>query len=274
MYKYKLIATDLDGTFLNSAGEVSEENLKALSKLAKKGVHLSIATGRTYTEIPLSIRECKDFQYVIYANGSAVLDRASGETMSACISPETAAQLMDIFRDYRVHITARNKGNCYYDGRYPVIASQEYFRIHPAHVHCLSNFGKPIENFDAFVRGLDEIEVFSLYFHDDAEQNACAERLARFKNVYVTGTSETNFEIFDIGAGKDNALLRLAAHIGISREEVMTLGDSENDLAMTKAAGLGLATANASEALLAACDGVICSNDEHVMRYVLEKYFQ
>ena len=46
MYKYKLIATDLDGTLLNSESRLSEENRAALCALSKKGVHLSISTGR------------------------------------------------------------------------------------------------------------------------------------------------------------------------------------------------------------------------------------
>lgn len=273
MYKYKLVATDLDGTLLDSKGRVSEENFKALSALAEKGVHLSVATGRTYSEIPEAIRACKDFRYMIYANGSVVLDRENGKKMTACIPPAVAAEMMDIFKDYEVHMTARNDGKCYYDGRFPIVESKEYFRIDPAHVRCVGEFGTPIKNFDAFVRSLDEIEVFSLYFHDDKEQKECGERLRALGSVYVTATSATNFEIFDNGAGKDNALLRLAEHLGISREETMTLGDSENDLAMTKAAGLGLAAANAQAALLAVSDGVICSNDEHVMLYILKNYF-
>ncbi len=273
MPKYKIVATDLDGTLLNNQGRVSAENFAAIHAMTEKGIHCVVATGRTYSEIPEEIRACKDFRYMIYANGSVVLDRESGETMAACISNETACKMMDIFKDYAAHVTVRNKGNCYYDGRYPICESAEFFRIHPVHVHCVGNFGKPIEDFDAFVRSLDEIEVFSLYFHSDAEQRECGERLKALENVYITGTSETNFEIFDSGAGKDNALLRLASHLGISRAETMTLGDSENDLAMTRAAGLGLATANAQDTLISASDGVICSNEEHVMRCVLEKYF-
>lgn len=273
MPSYKIVATDLDGTLLNDVGRVSAENFAAMRTLTEKGIHCAVATGRTYSEIPKEIRDCKDIRYMIYANGSVVLDRASGEKISACIPNAVACRMMDIFKDYEVHVTARNEGKCYYDGRYPILESQEYFRIDPAHVRCVGEFGAPIENFDAFVRGLNEVEVFSIYFHSDAEQKECGERLKALGSVYVTATSATNFEIFDNGAGKDNALRRLASHIGISIEETMTLGDSENDLAMTKAAGLGLATANAQSALVAVCDGVICSNEEHVIRYVLEKYF-
>lgn len=273
MYPYMLIATDLDGTLLDSRGRVSEENLRALDTLAKKGVHLSVATGRTYSEIPKQVLDCEAFRYFIYANGSMTLDRMNGQRISACIKNETAKKIMEIFADYEIHITARNNGNCYYDGRYPIHEWQKHFRIDPAHVRCVGEFGQPVEDIFALVSSLDEIEVFSIYFRYDDEQKECEKRLNALGNVYITSTSATNFEIFDNDAGKDKALLRLASYLGLSREQTMTLGDSENDLAMTKASGLGLVAANGSPALLSVADGVMCSNDEHVIRYVLENYF-
>ncbi len=271
--KYKLIATDLDGTLLDGEGRLSEENREALRALDEKGVHLSIATGRTYAEIPAEVLACDAFRYCIYANGATVLDRKSGEKMNACIGRETIGKMMDIFADYALHITARAEGECYYDARYPLAENEAYYRIDPNHVSCVGKYGVAKEDFDRFVRSWEGAEVFSVYFHDDKEREACRERLLALGNLYVTSICDTNFEIFDLAAGKDKALLRLASHLGVKGEEVMTLGDSGNDMAMTRAAGLGLATANAQDILVAVSDGRICSNDEHVMRFVLGKYF-
>ena len=271
--KYKLIATDLDGTLLDGEGRLSEENREALRALDEKGVHLSIATGRTYAEIPAEVLACEAFRYCIYANGATVLDRKSGEKMNACIGRETIGKMMDIFADYALHITARAEGECYYDARYPLAENEAYYRIDPNHVSCVGKYGVAKEDFDCFVRSWEGAEVFSVYFHDDKEREACRERLLALGNLYVTSICNTNFEIFDLAAGKDKALLRLASHLGVKGEEVMTLGDSGNDMAMTRAAGLGLATANAQKILKDVADGEICSNEEHVMRFVLEKYF-
>ena len=273
MYEYKLIATDLDGTLLNGEGHVSEENLAALHALNEKGVALSVATGRTRSEIPPEVLACEDFRYLIYANGSVVEDRESGERMTACIKPAVIGQMMDIFADYALHITARSEGRCFYDKEYPLKENEAFYRIDPNHVSCVGEYGEATADFEAFVRGLSEVEVFSVYFHDDKEREACGRRLAALGSLYITSICDTNFEIFDLAAGKDRALLRLAEHIGVKQAETMTLGDSCNDLSMTRASGLGLATANAQKALMDEADGVICSNEEHVMRFVLEHYF-
>ncbi len=275
MFKYRLIATDLDGTVLNRDGTVGKDTLAAASELAKRGVVCAIATGRTYTEIPEALRACPDFRYVIYSNGSVVLDKESGEKLTACIPRETACKMMEIFADYEAHVTARNGGVCYYDGRYPILdpKNAEYFRIDPNHVLCVGAHGRPIENFHDFICGLSEVEVFSLYFHSDGEMRECAERLRALGGLYIASIFASNYEIFDTGAGKDHALLRLAEHLGIDRRQTLTLGDSGNDIAMTKAAGLGLAVKDAQPALLSVADGTVCEGGDGVMRFVLEKYF-
>ena len=87
------------------------------------------------------------------------------------------------------------------------------------------------------------------------------------------GTNAYNLEIFNSDAGKGHTLVALAQRLGIPVEQTIAMGDSENDLSMIKAAGLGLATANAFDFVKEKADAVICSNDEHVAKYVLEHFF-
>ena len=74
MYKYKLIASDLDGTLLNEQSRISRENLDAITALTEKGVYFVPSTGRTYTEIPEQITEHPSIRYFIYSNGSVIYD--------------------------------------------------------------------------------------------------------------------------------------------------------------------------------------------------------
>ena len=133
--------------------------------------------------------------------------------------------------------------------------------------------GNPKENFYDFICGLSEIEVFSLYFHDDAQMQQCNARLRALGDLHIVSIFASNYEIFHCDAGNDHALLRLADYLGIDRAQTITLGDSGNDIAMTRAAGLGLAVKDASPALLSVADGVICEGGDGVMRFVLENYF-
>ena len=80
-------------------------------------------------------------------------------------------------------------------------------------------------------------------------------------------------EIFCKDAGKGSALKILAENLGIEMEDVISIGDSDNDKQMTLMAGLGLACENACDSLKKVADKIICTNDEHVIRYVQENYF-
>ena len=273
MLKYKIVATDLDGTLLNSDSKVSEENFAAIHALAEKGVHCAIATGRTLDELPKPILECEDIRYIIYSNGAMVLDKAENRRLGACIDQRTIRRMMDIFADYKVHISVRYEGTCYTDATLPLIESADFYRIDPSHVRCVGETGRAIRDFTATVRAMEEAEVFSVFFHSDEEQAACKARLEKIDGIYIAGICDTNFEIFNIDAGKDKALLRLADLLGVPKKKTMSLGDSGNDVAITKAAGLGLAVSNAQKILKDVADEIVCSNDEHVMQYVLEHYF-
>ena len=273
MLKYKIIATDLDGTLLDHDCRVSEENFAAIRALTEKGVHCAIATGRTLNELPKEILACEDLRYIIYSNGAMVLDKAEDRRISACIDQKTIRRMMDIFADYKVHISVRYDGTCYTDATLPLVENADFYRIDPSHVRCVGETGRAIRDFEATVRAMEEAEVFSVYFHSDEEQAACRARLEAIDGIYMAGICPTNFEIFSCEAGKDMALLRLADLLGVKREETMSLGDSGNDVAMTKAAGLGLATSNAQKILKDVADGIVCSNEEHVMKFVLDRYF-
>ncbi len=273
MKKYRLFAADLDGTLLDKQGELGTDTLAAIRELNQRGVECVIATGRAYTEIPAPLISSPDIRYIIYSNGAILLDKESGAQISACISRQTVNKMMDILADYEVQICAHIKGANYYDARFPLMEYKEYFRLAPLYIKNVAENGEPTENLFDFIRAADEVEVFSIYFHDDGEQKECAERLLALGGLTVTYTASANFEIFASGAGKDNALFRLASHTGIPCEEMITVGDSDNDFAMTKAAGLGLAVRNASAVLLSVADGTVCEGGDGVARFVLEKYF-
>ena len=79
-------------------------------------------------------------------------------------------------------------------------------------------------------------------------------------------------EVYSSDAGKGKALIALADMLGIDIADVIAVGDSKNDSSMIEEAGLGLAVANACDALKELADQTICDNSEHIAKYVLEKF--
>ena len=110
------------------------------------------------------------------------------------------------------------------------------------------------------------------YFFGDQQERARARRALQDRgDVIVSSSLDNNLEINAPGATKGEAILRLAKHLGLSREQTMGFGDGENDMTMIRMAGIGVAMGNAVEALKAEADYVTVTNDEDGVADAIEK---
>ena len=275
MNKYRLIASDLDGTLLNNRAQVSRENLDAIYELSQKGGYFVPATGRTYSEIPEALKNNLDIRYIIHSNGAAVFDKTTGERILLTIPNRLGKKIMDVLGNYKVHVMVRCGGESYVDSAMQTERDFDYYNVCEAHRVVVRDFAVYLDDFNTFAYGADNVEVFSAFFHSYDEKIACKKYIEEnFKELRVVAVSEYNLEIVSADAGKGNALRRLADLLGVDYSETISIGDSDNDSSITKAAGLGLAVSNACDALKQVADEIICSNEEHVVRYVLSKYFR
>lgn len=273
MKNYKIIASDLDGTLLNNAGQVSRENLAAIDALAKQGIYFVPCSGRTFAEIPEIIRENENIRYIIHSNGAVVLDKQTGHRILTCIPNELGRKVMDLLTAYETHITIRYNGQNCVDSRYQTEKDFVYYNVIEAHQDCVLHYGTLADHFTEVAYGVDDAEVFSAFFHSYEEKLACRKALEALGGLRVVEACESNLEIMNIDAGKGNALYALCDLLGVAYEETISIGDSDNDSSVTQAAGLGLAVCNACDSLKAVADEIICSNEEHAVAYVLNHYF-
>lgn len=271
MRKYQLVCSDLDGTLLNSEAEVSLENLRAIEKLAEQGVFFVPSTGRSYSEVPAEIRSHPSIRYFICSNGAMVMDGQSGRSHLTGMSRQISQKIQAILGRYETHLTLRHDGKCYVDAASATEEAFDYYNVCEAHRLVINDFAVWHEHFTEFCENTDDVEVISVFFKHREELMAAREEIESLGGLQVVGVSDYNLEIMNAKAGKGNALLWLAEELGIKREDTISVGDSDNDRSMVKAAGLGLAVSNACQSLKEAADEIICSNDEHAIQYIVEK---
>ena len=82
-------------------------------------------------------------------------------------------------------------------------------------------------------------------------------------------SERTLFEILPKGVDKSLSLKKISEHLKIDISHTVAIGDYDNDVAMIRAAGLGVAVSNASPSAIAAADLVTVSNDEHAIARVI-----
>ncbi len=269
---YQILATDLDGTLLDSKMELSQENKAAIQKMAAMGVHFVPSTGRSFSEIAKEVLDLKEARYCITSNGAAVFDRATGECIiQKGIAGADKAFLLQTLRKYESIFTVHIAGVSYVDADRRDHDLYRTFRMPELFIQHIEDKDDFIENFEAACDEAKALESCCAFFKSEADLIACREALRATGRFAVTASMPHNLEINFIEAGKGTALLALAERLGIDPKKTLGVGDGTNDADSVQKAGLGLAVRNAHPALLQIADRIICTNDEHAMEYILEK---
>lgn len=266
--QYKLIALDLDGTLLDHNLKISPRNKEALREAAKRGVMVTVATGRMYrTSIPY-VRELQlntDWPMINY-HGALIKTTESKKVLHY--------QPVDL--DLAVAITA--------------FAEAEGYHVNAFIDDCL--YIEEENEFSRYYQSIADVELeavgkLSLYLKQRGEAPAKLtiinwhdrlNRIEAFLKERYGGKIEALqslpyfLEVTDRRATKGQALHWLAVRLGLLPEEIMAFGDSYNDLDMIKYAGLGVAMANARPDVCRAADLVTASHDEDGVARVIEEY--
>ncbi len=275
MPPYKIVASDLDGTLLNNAVEVSEENKAAIAEMDGLGVHFVPCSGRAISEIPQIVRSIPKTRYLICGDGAMIYDQQEERPVDCCyMNAETSKMVLDMLFSYQTLLTVRYQGLSYVDEALHDWDTYGEYRLTGNYRKFIYEYDKPIPNFKQFCYDLPGIEMICVFFKSNREMAECKTRLLETGLVQVASSEPYNLEVFDRTAGKGNAILRLAAHLGIDPKQTIGVGDSPNDLDGIRKAGLGLAMENACELLKAEADRIICNNDQHAMQYVLENFIK
>ena len=222
MQSFKLIASDLDGTLLADIMKTGDKNDAAIHEIAKRGILFVPTTGRTYFEIPESLRNHPDVRYIIYSNVSTVYDQKEKKfIINNEISEENTKKVLNICKKYEVYVCPHLNGA----SRIPCIfgkENMEYYQINEYYQN-LFGFGKSYESLSELEEKECRAESIVLFFHDDEELEECRRELLEIEGLYVTSSIEHNLEVVSTRAGKGAAILEFADMLGIKKEEILTI---------------------------------------------------
>lgn len=266
-----IIALDLDGTLLDSQKRLSGRNKEALLRCSELGIEIVPTTGRAVDGIMPEIRNLPGVHYAITTNGGTVADLRCARCLTRCtLSNVKALEILNIVKKYNAMYDP------YIDGRG---ISQPDFIDH------MADFGLSgvMQDMVRATRDLvpdvirhveqckRDVEKVNIYLADLKDREILREELSSVEGIIISSSLYNNLEINAEGATKGNALMWLAKHLGISREDTMAFGDGENDVTMLKAAGIGIAMGNGLEIAKNAADQVTLTNDEDGVAAAIER---
>lgn len=255
----------MDGTLLNSNHEVSERNKKALKKASELGVNIAITTGRLFC----SARYYSDLigidTPVIASNGSYIKNKFNDTAILENPMPKNVA--IEIYNIVKKHGLTVNFNS------WDTLIREDF--IPENHAYYIMNQDLPEEKRVKFLVCEDiipTIEDFQgnilkgIVFEEGENKDNLWAAKEELKNTFddklhVVSSGDNNFEVMMGNSSKGNAVAYLAESLGINPEEVMCIGDSENDISMIKYAGVGVAMGNALDIVKEVADYITDTNN-------------
>ena len=259
----RLIAFDLDGTFLDEEKKIPEVNLRAIRAAAEQGICIVPATGRLWEGLPQELREREEIRYYILINGAQIYDAKEDRVLaSAELSREQAQALFACGEELGCLYDCYMGDRAYMSRRF--LEQLEDYVPEKNYVGYMKSIRTPVEDLRETVREAGgSVQKVQYFFRDMEKRAEVMEHLGEIvPGVKATASLRSNIEINSIEASKGKALETLCSHLGFSKENALAFGDGTNDLSMIEAAGIGAAMANADQKVLAAADRVAPSNNE------------
>ncbi|WP_042461311.1 sugar-phosphatase [Neobacillus dielmonensis] len=264
---YKLVAIDIDGTLLNDRREITKEVNDAIQAARAKGVRVVICTGRPIGGVRPIIEELKlndQDDYVITFNGALVQNTHTNEVKSQITL--TYDDLKDL---YELSLKI-NSPLHFFDTKKIYTPNREINRytIHEAYVNRVPLQYLPIEEVP------NDMIIPKVMFIDEPERlNQIMGKIPEsvWEKYTLVKSAPFFLEVLDPSVSKGNAVKQLAEKLSIKREEVICIGDGENDLTMIEYAGCGVAMGNAEAVVKEVAQFHTLSNNENGVAYAIEK---
>jgi Cof subfamily protein (haloacid dehalogenase superfamily) len=266
----RMLAIDMDGTLLNNQKRISEENAAALKKLQAEAIHLVICTGRHPQNARLLLQRHGLSCPVIGLNGSLIVNDKGTEFLAEHpFSPEDAEKVIELLEKNQMDYMAFTK-------TYMALREQTegaYTRLRLNYIYEISNGNYkagPAEIKEALKQRVYKFAAFNKE-RPGLLRKTRAE-LGEYEHLNIAKSADSNIEIMPGGIDKGSGILDYARLLNIPAEEIMAIGDQENDIPMLKSAGYSIAMGNASEQVKLAAGYQTESNEENGVAKALGKY--
>lgn len=288
--KYKLAAIDLDGTLLNSRGEISEENKQALKKIKQLGMEIVLTSGRMSSSINSLAEEIGSENYYISGNGTIIHDIKNEKIIyNNSLSKEKTLSIIKTCENNSIYFSVNTEQS--------IIAKNFNYNTL---VYNYENSKREenkitkiniVEDIYDYINKINDSPITKITICDENE--IVFKRIIKIikeipeinvldvshmsKKVIKSGTENIAVkyfytEITSKNVNKWTAINYLINKLGVKREEVVAIGDNVNDIEMIENSGLGIVIGNSALSQKNIGDVIVKSCDESGVADAINKY--
>ena len=277
MKDIKLVALDLDGTLFDNSSRISERNLTAIRSITDKGIHVVISTGRPFEGIPFDQIKGTGINYAITATGSGIYEISTGKCLyENAMDEELVTPILNFLLTRDIHMDAFIGGK----GYTPIqcVETAQKLTVPSSIKNYIITTRTRLDNILQFIHENQlKVQKMTLNFYPAADGTLIDRETVRkflVSNPSITTVcgGYNNLEFTRADANKGVGLRKLAEILGVNPDATMAIGDTENDLAIIEAAGIGVAMGNATDAVKARADYVTTTNTKDGVAAAIEHF--
>jgi hypothetical protein len=268
----KLIGVDLDGTVLRNDKTISPFTKEIIEIAIKSGIMVVPVTGRPISGLPEPIKNIEGLKYAVTCNGASAYSLGNGDfkvLFKRHIPLEEGIKILNATSDINAILEVFINGYGYMkaDDYNALLKRYDNTPILP----YIKSSRKPVENRDLFVlNSRTDIEGICIQCATKKERDLVYSRLFSYENISIVYPSHTDFEITHSLANKGDALLYIGQMHGLCKDNIMAIGDSDNDFSMLNAVGFPVAMGNATDGIKVIAKYITDDNEQDGVGKVIQ----
>lgn len=270
--KYKMLVMDIDGTLLPKDKTISQKNREAIKAASDMGIKVVVSTGRLYASAYLLTRAFGNtVKSIISSNGAQITREDIGRVVY-----EKPMKENDIFKI--LNLCAKYNAECLFHSGDTIFAPKKPFYFDMLNQGATDDRKVKFQpaddsNWERIIR-LNEGKILKgVIMDNDIEKISLIKKdIMGSMDVEVAQMSDDCIEITHKGVSKGNAVKHLTDIYGICMDEVICIGDNENDISMIRHAGLGIAMGNGNDIIKRVADFVTLTDENDGVAYAVEKF--
>ncbi len=275
--KYKMVVLDLDGTLLNNDKHISLNNIKILNDLHDRGIKIVIATGRNYYMAKALVRDIGNVEPVILANNGAIIRKLQNDELIECnyLNP---LEFEKIYREgLKYNLNPVLHVDEYFNGYDLIYENENFEEVYRGYIK------KGYER--AKLKKFNPSEINNIlsvcYFNDYNTLCAFSDKLNKTNRGNYNTICNRNIgkrallEFLHPDGCKWSALKKYALQHNVGSDEIVSIGDDNNDIELLKNSGIGIAMLNGTEESKKAAKIITAhDNNDSGVYHVLHEIFK
>jgi Cof subfamily protein (haloacid dehalogenase superfamily) len=262
--RFSLVISDVDGTLVTPDKRLTERTVAAVRRLHEKGIGFSICSSRPPFGLRMMIEPLALKLPFGGYNAGAIVEPDLTVVEQKVIQPEAASEAVRMFRD--------NGVDCW------IFTGSEWRIANPAGAH-VEHETHTVQTPPTVVPAFTDADFAAVgKIVGPSDDHELVARLTDLLQAALLGRANVArsqpyyCDVIPPGIDKGRLVELLGARLAVPREEILVLGDMENDLQMFAKAGFAVAMGNAADDIKAVADATTLSNDEDGFAVAIERY--